>query len=88
MPLYYGTIDLDIVVWAEDDRLAEKIMHDHIDDELELLQHKREFLKEEIESVEELPPEWLKCIPYGDSNDKTCQQILEEYVMMKRISKK
>ena len=72
--LYLARIELEMIVEADNETIAERVAVRNCDDELRF--QGPDVTLRKIEKLSQVPKEWRSSIPWGGDKSKTCEQIL------------
>ena len=74
MPLYEVSVSYTSMVVADDPREAEQIAEEHAREDLS---NGADFsARGAVREPARIPPEWRGSIPWGESEDRTCEEIV------------
>lgn len=76
MKLWRATVEVEVFIASEDEP-SDFDIRGAAADEIDDNGAGDVFQAEEVERLADIPPEWRDTLPYGDADDKTCEEIYE-----------
>lgn len=80
MKLWTATAEITVLIASEDEPNRRAIARAARAEAIDNLDQLETYGAQPIESLKEIPPDWLYSIPRGDAEYMTCEQIVNAYL--------
>ena len=79
MKLWTATVEVTVLI-ASDDEPSDYEIEDAAREEMDNSGCDTHYGATTVDALKDIPKEWRGSIPHGDADDKTCEQIVNEYL--------